>query len=204
LGNPLNVTAQNTAFKVSEGLQKSHQGVSGCSAHPAETRWRFFDDVVQISDDWNLSTRQMKISPHFDANTILLYTKANQDISKFLSMIKSKEQCEQLRALLALDIRYLKAGCWWWGWWETWSLGHDYDILLHFAIPHMRRVDGALPGKQDGTKSLDLLVPTGEHKWVLFVYRADERQMYYCEPCCSQVLFLFAQDSHTTDGGSTL
>ena len=67
--------------------------------------------MVQISDDRNLSTRQMKISPHFDANTILLYTKANQDISKFLSMIKSKEQCEQLRALLALDIRYLKAGC---------------------------------------------------------------------------------------------
>ena len=26
----------------------------------------------------------------------------------------------------------------------------------------MRRVDGALPGKQDGTKSLDLLAPAGE------------------------------------------
>ena len=52
----------------------------------------------------------MKISPHFDANTILLYTKANEDVSKFLSTIKSKEQCEQLRALLALDIRYLN-GC---------------------------------------------------------------------------------------------
>ena len=69
-----------------------------------------FDDVVQISDDGNLSTRPMKISPHFDANTILLYTKANEDVSKFLSTIKSKEQCEQLRALLALDIRYLN-GC---------------------------------------------------------------------------------------------
>lgn len=44
------------------------------------------------------------------------------------------------------------------------ALGHDYDILLHFAIAHMRRVDGALPGKQDGTKSLDLLAPAGEHK----------------------------------------
>ena len=44
------------------------------------------------------------------------------------------------------------------------ALGHDYDILLHFAIAHMRRVDGALPGKQDGSKSLDLLAPAGEHK----------------------------------------
>ena len=70
----------------------------------------FFDDVVQISDDGNLSTRPMKISPHFDPNTILLYTKANEDVSKFQSTIKSKEQCEQLRALLALDIRYLN-GC---------------------------------------------------------------------------------------------
>ena len=69
-----------------------------------------FDDVVHISDDGNLSTRPMKISPHFDANTILLYIKANEDVSKFLSTIKSKEQCEQLRALLALDIRYLN-GC---------------------------------------------------------------------------------------------
>ena len=65
---------------------------------------------LQISDDENLSTRPMKISPHFDANTILLYTKANEDVSKFLSTIKSKEQCKQLRALLALDIRYLN-GC---------------------------------------------------------------------------------------------
>ena len=45
-----------------------------------------------------------------DKMTILLYTKANEDVSKFLSTIKSKEQCEQLRALLALDIRYLN-GC---------------------------------------------------------------------------------------------
>ena len=42
LGNPLNVTAQNTVFEVSAGLEKSRQGVSGCSAHPAETRWRYF------------------------------------------------------------------------------------------------------------------------------------------------------------------
>jgi hypothetical protein len=63
--------------------------------------------MVQILDDGNLSTRQMKISPHFDANTILLYTKANQDISKFLSMIKSKEQCEQLPegGLLMMRVR---------------------------------------------------------------------------------------------------
>ena len=33
------------------------------------------------------------------------------------------------------------------------ALGHDYDILLHFAITHLRRADGALPSKQDGTKS---------------------------------------------------
>jgi len=36
--------------------------------------------------------------------------------------------------------------------------------LLHFAIAHLRRADGALPSKQDGTKSLDLLAPASEHK----------------------------------------
>jgi hypothetical protein len=38
----------------------------------------FLNDVFQISDDGNLSTRLMKISPHFDAKTILLYTQANE------------------------------------------------------------------------------------------------------------------------------
>ena len=32
------VAAENTVFEVSAGLPKSRQGVSGCSAHPAETR----------------------------------------------------------------------------------------------------------------------------------------------------------------------
>jgi hypothetical protein len=44
------------------------------------------------------------------------------------------------------------------------ALGHEYDILLHLAIAHMHNVDGALQGKQDGTKSLDLLAPADEHK----------------------------------------
>jgi len=69
-----------------------------------------FNDVVKISDDGNLSTGPSKISPHFDANTISLYAKANEDVSKCLQNIKSRDQCEQLRALLALDIRYLN-GC---------------------------------------------------------------------------------------------
>jgi hypothetical protein len=47
------------------------------------------------------------------------------------------------------------------------ALGHDYDILLpHFAIAHMHRhgVNGALPGKQNGTKSLNLFGPVCKHK----------------------------------------
>ena len=44
------------------------------------------------------------------------------------------------------------------------ALGQDYDILLHFAVAHLRRVDGALQPRPDGTKSLNLLAPAGEHK----------------------------------------
>ena len=44
------------------------------------------------------------------------------------------------------------------------AMGHDYDILLHFAVAHMRRVDGALQPRPDGTKPLNLLAPAGEHK----------------------------------------
>ena len=44
------------------------------------------------------------------------------------------------------------------------ALGQDYDILLHFAVAHLRRVDGALQPRPDGTKSLNLLAPEGEHK----------------------------------------
>jgi hypothetical protein len=44
------------------------------------------------------------------------------------------------------------------------AFARDYDMMLHFAIAHMRRVDGALPPKQDGTKALDLLAPEGQHK----------------------------------------
>ena len=85
------------------------------------------------------------------------------------------------------------------------ALGHDYDILLHFAIAHMRSVDGALQGKQDGTKSFDLLAPACEHKRVLFIFRADGREIYYCEPCCFQVFYSLKTglDCHTMDGGST-
>jgi hypothetical protein len=47
---------------------------------------------------------------------------------------------------------------------EHWDMQSAIHILLHLAIAHMHNVDGALQGKQDGTKSLDLLAPADEHK----------------------------------------
>ena len=47
-------------------------------------------------------------------------------------------------------------------------LAEKYDVLLHFAIAHMRRVDGALPQHSSGRKALDLLATEGEHRWSLF------------------------------------
>ena len=47
-------------------------------------------------------------------------------------------------------------------------LAEKYDILLHFAIAHMRRVDGALPSHSSGRKALNLLANEGEHRWYLF------------------------------------
>ena len=47
-------------------------------------------------------------------------------------------------------------------------LAEKYDILLHFAIAHMRRVDGALPQQSCGRKALDLLAKESEHRWSLF------------------------------------
>ena len=47
-------------------------------------------------------------------------------------------------------------------------LAEKYDVLLHFAIAHMRRVDGALPPHSSGRKAPDLLAKEGEHRWSLF------------------------------------
>ena len=47
-------------------------------------------------------------------------------------------------------------------------LAEKYDVLLHFAIAHMRRVDGALPPHSSGRKALDLLAKEGEQRWSLF------------------------------------
>ena len=49
-------------------------------------------------------------------------------------------------------------------------LAEKYDVLrvLHFAIAHMRRVDGALPPHSSGRKAVDLLAKEGEHRWSLF------------------------------------
>ena len=43
-------------------------------------------------------------------------------------------------------------------------LAERYDVLLHFAIAHMRRADGALAPHSSGRKALDLLAPAGEHR----------------------------------------
>jgi hypothetical protein len=38
-------------------------------------------------------------------------------------------------------------------------LGLKYDPLMHYAIAHLRRVDGALPPLANGAKALNLLAP---------------------------------------------
>ena len=43
-------------------------------------------------------------------------------------------------------------------------LAEKYDVLLHLAIAHIRRVDGALPPHSSGRKALDLLAKEGEHR----------------------------------------
>ena len=48
--------------------------------------------------------------------------------------------------------------------------GDDYDIMLHCTIGHMRRVDGALPDFNDGTKALDLFAPAGEHRFTTCIF----------------------------------
>ena len=45
-------------------------------------------------------------------------------------------------------------------------LAEKYDVLLHFAIAHMHRVDGTLP--LHCAKALDLLAKDGKHRWSLF------------------------------------
>ena len=42
--------------------------------------------------------------------------------------------------------------------------GEDYDLMLHFAIGHMRRLDGALPDFDDGEKLLDFFAGIGKHR----------------------------------------
>jgi len=44
------------------------------------------------------------------------------------------------------------------------ALGLKYDPLMHFAIAHLRRVDGALPPLSNGSKALNLLAPANTHR----------------------------------------
>ena len=56
-----------------------------------------FDDVLRIASDGSLVKYSLKISPHFDADTTALYLKTNEELSKVINSIKTKEQCEQLK-----------------------------------------------------------------------------------------------------------
>ena len=47
-------------------------------------------------------------------------------------------------------------------------LAERYDVLMHFAIAHMRRADGALPPHSSGRKTLNFLAPAGDHRCSLF------------------------------------
>jgi hypothetical protein len=69
-----------------------------------------FDDVLRIEKDGSLIKGSIKVSPHFDEKTTAFYLKTNEELSKSLASIKTKEQCEQLKVLLALDLKYLN-GC---------------------------------------------------------------------------------------------
>ena len=47
-------------------------------------------------------------------------------------------------------------------------LGMDYDLHLHYALAHMRRVDGALPAHAaSGRKALDFLAGKGKQRYDL-------------------------------------
>jgi hypothetical protein len=48
--------------------------------------------------------------------------------------------------------------------------GDDYVIMVHCTIGHMRRVDGALPDFNDGTKALDFVAPAGEHRCTICIF----------------------------------
>ena len=98
---------ENTVCEFSEDFQKSHQGVFGISARPADPRRLH---VLRIEKDGSLIKGRMKVSPHFDERMTVFYLKTNEELVKPLSSIKSKEQCEQLKVLIALDLRYLN-GC---------------------------------------------------------------------------------------------
>ena len=61
--------------------------------------------------------------------------------------------------------------------------GDDYDIMLHCTISHMRRVDGALPDFNDGTKALDFFAPAGEHRYTICIF---------CISCIFCIFMLFS------------
>ena len=73
-----------------------------------------FDDMLRIASDGSLVEYALKISPHFDADKTALYLKTNEELSKIISSIKTKEQCEQLKLLLALDLCFLNGSDYVW------------------------------------------------------------------------------------------
>ena len=73
-----------------------------------------FDGMLRIASDGSLVEYALKISPHFDADKTELYLKTNEELSKVISTIKTKEQCEQLKLLLALDLRFLNGSDYVW------------------------------------------------------------------------------------------
>jgi hypothetical protein len=48
--------------------------------------------------------------------------------------------------------------------------GIDYDMLLHFTIAHLRRVDGALPPSYDGEKAFDFFKGKGTHRYIFCIF----------------------------------
>ena len=58
------------------------------------------------------------------------------------------------------------------------DLAEKYDVLLHFTIAHMHRVDCALPQHSSGRKALDLLAKEGKHRWSFFPLCGVLRNVY--------------------------
>ena len=75
-----------------------------------------------------------------------------------------------------------------------------YDVNLHYAIAHLRRVDGALPPTGSGRKALDLLAGKGQARCVVACLPALPEHMFVTAACAGTS---FGPASQSMAGGFT-